>query len=96
MSEVVSTFTPGETPMASTNKDEIKTNIRVPEEKYELLKDIKSETGEPINALIVEGVDLVLLKYESILKKAVKKAELKADKVEKTLAEIREEVESRK
>ena len=71
-----------------TSHDEVKTNIRVPVEKYLLLKDIKDETGKPINALVVEGVDLLLIKYRDILDKAVERAEKKAQTVQDILKEI--------
>jgi Ni,Fe-hydrogenase maturation factor len=72
---------------------EVKTNVRVLSEKYELLKDIKSETGIPINALIAEGIDLVLVKYEDELLKAVEKAQQKANAVESVLTEIKKDNE---
>ncbi len=72
---------------------EVKTNVRVLSEKYELLKDIKSETGIPINALISEGIDLVLVKYEDELLKAVEKAQQKANAVESVLTGIKKDNE---
>ena len=77
--------------MMSNSPNDVKTNIRVSPEKYDLLKDIKQETGVPINALIVEGIDLVLLKYEDELLEAVRKAAKKAGNVESVLSSIKKQ-----
>lgn len=70
---------------------EAKTNIRVPEKKYELLKDIKDETGKSINTLIIEGIDLILLEYEPTLDKAINKAKQKDEMVKTVLSEIKKQ-----
>lgn len=69
--------------------DEVKTNIRVDSIKYELLKDIKRETGIAINALIAEGIDLILIKYEDELNQSVNNAAKKAKTVKSVISKIK-------
>jgi hypothetical protein len=68
--------------------DAVNTGIRVPREKYELLEEIKKAERKPIKALVLEGIDLVLLKYEDILTERIIS---RADNVKKVLAEVKTE-----
>ena len=68
--------------------DAVNTGIKVPREKYELLEEIKKAERKPIKALVLEGIDLVLLKYEDVLTERVIS---RADNVKKVLAEVKTE-----
>ena len=50
----------------------VSTSIRVPEDKYKLLEEIKKDDGTPINALVLEGVDMLLSSRKEQLKTAIK------------------------
>lgn len=69
-------------------KNEVNTSIGVPIEKYELLEEIKKEERKPIKALVLEGIDLVLLKYEDVLTERVI---TRADTFKKVLDEVKED-----
>jgi len=50
----------------------VSTSIRVPEDKYKLLEEIKKDDGTPINALVLEGIDMLLLSRKEQLKTSIK------------------------
>lgn len=68
-----------------------KVTIDVPFEEYELLKVIKDETGKSIRALVSEGVPLVILVNEDVLKNAADTAGQKADKIRTSIASLKKE-----
>lgn len=69
-------------------KNDVNTSIGVPLEKYELLEEIKKVERKPIKALVLEGIDLILLKYEDVLTERVV---TRADTFKKVLEEVRED-----
>ena len=50
----------------------VSTSIRVPEDKYKLLEEIKKDDGTPINALVLEGIDMLLLSRKEQLQRSIK------------------------
>lgn len=71
-------------------KDNINTSIQVPSVKYALLERIKKETDKPISKLVVEGIDLIILKYEDVLKENMRKAASEANEMQSIINSIKD------
>ncbi len=63
----------------------INTSIRVPEDKYTVLEEIKILKNKPINALVVEGIDLIIKEYKEDLRS---NRDRRAGVVDKVLNEL--------
>lgn len=70
-------------------KKEIQTALPVPIDRYRLLEEIKRlEPNTTIKSLILEGIDLVILKRKGSLSEAI---EARAEDLKKTLSELPDE-----
>ena len=72
MNEVEVKSTLGECVPIMAKEQYVSTSIRVPEDKYKLLEEIKKDDGTPINALVLEGIDMLLSNRKEQLKVAIK------------------------
>jgi len=72
------------------DKNKVNTSIQVPSDKYALLERIKKETDRPISKLVVEGIDLIILKNENVLKESMRKAASEASTMQSIINSIKE------
>ncbi|BDZ68558.1 hypothetical protein [Methanobacterium ferruginis] len=68
-----------------------KVTIDVPLEEYELLKIIKDETGQSIRSLVSEGVPIVILSNEDVLKTVADTAGQKAEMIRSSITTLKKE-----
>lgn len=65
----------------------VSTSIKVPVEKYKVLEEIKKATGESIQDLIVESIDLLILDKA---KEALEEVNERKVIIEKVISNIKE------
>ena len=65
----------------------VQTSIKVPEDKYEALKELKSIEETTISNLVLEGIDLLLKNRAPVLEDSLGR---KADIISKVLKDLKE------